>query len=342
MNCTQFRNHLLRRVTNLFDNSQFVNEIIFEIFEFQYQFNPIYQSYCNLINRTPSKISEIKELPFLPIELFKFNTVKTGEWKEELVFRSSGTTAIQSERSSLYLRDSAFYKFVSRKIFEASYHSPLEHFHFFGLLPSYLERKDSSLIFMVNHFIEEAQGGFYLDDYDSLIRSVEDCLHKGDKIPVIFGVSFALMDLVERRQLDWEDVIIIETGGMKGRRKELTKETLHKILGQGFNVSNIHSEYGMTELLSQAYSRSEGIFELPESMKIVVTDSSDPLSAISDGKPGLINIIDLAAFDTCSFIGTRDLGIYLGEGRFSVSGRVDYADVRGCNLMVSDVFPYYH
>lgn len=339
MNCTQFRTHLLSRVTDLFDNSLPSNEIIFEIFEFQYRYNPIYQRYCNLVNKKPSGISIIEELPFLPIELFKSNIIKTGDWKEELVFSSSGTTAMKNERSSLFLRDSNFYKFICQRIFENTYGHSLKDYHFFGLLPSYLERNNSSLVYMVNHFIETAQGGFYLDDYDGLIKEVEECLMSGNKKPVIFGVSFALMDLVEKYQLNWSDVVVIETGGMKGRRTELTKDALHEILSKGFNVSDIHSEYGMTELISQAYSQSQGVFKLPESMRVVITDSSDPLSPVKEGKMGLMNIIDLAAFDTCSFIGTRDLGTYLGDGSFSVSGRIDYADVRGCNLMVADVFP---
>jgi len=190
---------------------------------------------------------------------------------------------------------------------------------------------------MVDYFIQKAQGGFYLNNFEDLISNVRDCMERGQKIPVVIGVSFALLDLMENRNLDWGGVIVIETGGMKGRRKEITRSEMHASLKTGLNIDNVYSEYGMTELLSQSYSKGNGVFECSKSMKIVITDTTDPLTPVKDGKEGLINVIDLANIDTCSFLGTSDLGRKFSDKQFTVTGRFDNADIRGCNLMVSDL-----
>lgn len=338
MNNTKFRAYLLDRIKNLFQlDAYYTNELIFEIFEYQYTYNPVYCRFCELTGRSLSNVSSITEVPFLPVELFKSNIIKTGEWQEEIVFASSGTTGGINSRSVHHIRDSTWYKWISNKIWSDSFRAAPEHFEIFGLLPSYLERNDSSLVYMVDSFIQKSTGGFYLDSLEELVSDVEHCLNSGKKTPVILGVSFALLDLAERYQLNWGEAIIMETGGMKGRRKELTRKELHNILKKGFNVEQIYSEYGMTELQSQAYSKGDGVFDFSKTMKILITDATDPLCPLNNGKEGLVNVVDMANLDTCSFVGTRDLGKIIGEKQFTVTGRLDNSDIRGCNLMVSDL-----
>jgi len=307
--------------------------LAFQVFSHQFNYNKVYRSFCDLLNIHPSDVTKIEDIPFLPIQFFKSHQVLSSENPVEQIFTSSGTTG--SLTSKHYLTDLSTYKENFRKGFQ-SFYGNVEDYVVLALLPSYLERDGSSLIYMVNDMIEQSnhpESGFYLDDLDALSKTLIE-LDKSNKNVLLIGVSFALLDLVERFQFNLQNTIIMETGGMKGRRKELVRAELHHILKQGFGVKNIHSEYGMTELLSQAYSNGNGIFKCPKWMKVLTRDTEDALSIQQPGKTGGINIIDLANINSCSFIATQDLGKVLNNGSFEVVGRFDNSDIRGCNLMV--------
>ncbi|HAY71998.1 MAG TPA: acyl transferase, partial [Saprospirales bacterium] len=264
-------------------------------------------------------------------EVFKKHEVKTGIWKADVVFRSSGTT--DSERSVHHLRTKTHYQENAVYCFENQFGN-LGNYRFYGLLPSYIEQGDSSLVHMVNYFMQyhrKADGGFYLYDHQSLIQALKK--DQKEKIPVLFGVSYALLDLAETISPDLNQVMVFETGGMKGRGKELAREELHQRLCNGLNLKSIYSEYGMTELLSQSYSSGEGIFEMSPSMKILISDLYDPKSMLSIGQHGRINVIDLANIDSCAFIATQDVGVLINDKEFSVLGRTDSSEIRGCNLL---------
>ncbi|WP_297981007.1 acyl transferase [uncultured Capnocytophaga sp.] len=302
------------------------------VFAFQYQNNAVYQEFCNYFNKTPKTVHTLKEIPFLPIEFFKNKEVYAATNPPEEVFTSSGTTGSQTSRhlvSSLTLYRESF-----RKGF-AHFYGEIGSYIFLALLPSYLERKGSSLIYMADDLIHNAQkeSGFYLYNQEELAQKLILWDAKGHKV-FLMGVSFALLDLVEQYQFSLKNTIIMETGGMKGRRKELIREELHSILCQGFGTEVIHSEYGMTELLSQAYSQGNGLFAPVPWMKILIRDSEDALSFLPYGKIGGINVIDLANYYSCSFIATQDLGKAYPDGTFEVLGRFDSSDIRGCNLLV--------
>ncbi len=309
------------------------NETALEIFRYQYRNNSIYREFTD---RLAVKINEIKhylQIPFLPIEFFKNHEIITGNSKPSLVFLSSGTTG--SIKSKHYISDTRVYEESFRRCFEIFYGN-VSDYCILALLPSYHERENSSLVYMIKDFIEKSgnpDSGFYLNNYDDLIEKLNR-LKNSDKKVILFGVTFALLDIAEKYSLDFPDLIVIETGGMKGRRKEIIREELHEVLCRGFGVKTIHSEYGMTELLSQTYSKGDGVFKTLPWMKILIRDINDPLSIIGNYKSGGINVIDLANYNSCSFIATQDLGKLFKDGSFEVLGRFDTSDIRGCSLMV--------
>jgi hypothetical protein len=303
-----------------------------EVFQHQFENNGVYRSFCDLLYKHPSDIHSINQIPFLPIEFFKSKKVVSTSKKPQAIFTSSGTTG--SQTSKHFVTDLNLYKQSFNKGFNHFY-EPVEDYVVMGLLPSYLEREGSSLIYMVNDFISQSkhiESGFYLNQFDLLADKLKSLDAAGKKV-LLIGVSFALLDLVEKHRFSLKNTIVMETGGMKGRRKELIRSELHAILTKGFGVSQIHSEYGMTELLSQAYSKGNGIFECPPWMKVLTRDTEDALSLV-EHQTGGMNIIDLANYHSCSFIATQDLGKIHADGSFEVLGRFDSGDIRGCNLMV--------
>ena len=303
------------------------------IFQFQYQNNKVYRQFCTLLGKKPGPSLLLEEIPFLPIDFFRTKQVITGHQEPAITFSSSGTT--NASVSHHHVQDISLYEKSFHKGFKTFY-GPIEDYCILALLPSYLEREGSSLIYMVQQLIRDSRhpdSGFYLKDQEALAEKLIRLDAAGQKT-LLIGVSFALLDMAERFPLHLHHTIIMETGGMKGRRKEMIRAELHQHLKKGFGVAHIHSEYGMTELLSQAYSQENGIFFTPPWMKILVRDTEDPLSMQPVGKSGGINIIDLANCYSCSFIATQDLGKIHEGGGFEVLGRYDHADIRGCNLMV--------
>ena len=304
-----------------------------QTFGYQYQHNQVYQRFCTLLGRTPDKVRQLTDIPFLPIEFFKSEAVYCGNERPTTVFTSSGTTGSQTSRH--YVKDLAVYQESFRQGF-ADFYGNIEEYTVLALLPSYLERTGSSLITMVADLIERsgsADSGFYLNEYDLLAEKLTSLDRSGRKV-LLIGVSFALLDLVETHRFQLKNTIVMETGGMKGRRKELIREELHAILCEGFGVEYIHSEYGMTELLSQAYSAGSGLYESVRWLKVLIRDTNDALSYQRPLKTGGINLIDLANIHSCSFIATQDLGRLHPDGKFEVLGRFDNADIRGCNLLI--------
>lgn len=303
-----------------------------QLFIFQANYNPIYKQYIGNINIKPENINSLENIPFLPIEFFKTQTVKTLNWESEVVFESSGTTG--EIRSKHHIEDSEFYNQVSKKFFEDKY-GKLKDLNVMALLPSYLERENSSLVAMVSYFIKESESvysGFYLYNVDELVENIIELKDKSKPI-ILIGVSFALLDLAERLKSNFSDVIVMETGGMKGRREELTRDELHSVLKESFSIKAVHSEYGMTELLSQAYGKEDGIFEPPPWMKVLIRDPNDPFNLTDQDRTGGVNIIDLANIHSCAFVETQDLGRKIGTDRFTILGRFDNSDIRGCNLL---------
>lgn len=306
-------------------------KIALRVFRFQAEFNPIYKKFIDHLNVNPAEINSVEKIPFLPIRFFKEFEIITGSQKIEKIFTSSGTTG--SQTSKHFVTDLSFYR-ESLEYSFAHFYGNLKDYTIFALLPSYLEREGSSLIDMVEFWIENSgRGGFYLYNHDELHRSLIEHGKSGRK-SILIGVSFALLDFVEKFQLNLKNTIVMETGGMKGRKEEITREELHKILKNGLGVNQVHSEYGMTELLSQAYSKGNSKFETPNWMKILIRDTEDPLSLLEKGKTGGVNVIDLANVNSCSFIATEDLGKIQEDNSFEILGRFDNSDVRGCNLMV--------
>ncbi len=315
-------------------NDKNFEDIALRLFRFQARENPVYKQFLTHLGCDATKIIRLEEVPFLPISFFKTHTVKTGSWEAERVFTSSGTTGIAT--SSHEVLQLSFYLTNSENAF-TYFFGPIKDYHILALLPSYLERGGSSLVAMTDYFISRSQSsysGFYLDNQLELVDQLSKLKKEGSKRILLLGVSFALLELAENHSLDLNDCIIMETGGMKGRRKELIREELHQILCNGLKVKSIFSEYGMTELMSQAYSSGEGYFNSPPWLRIILRDINDPFALEKHGKAGGINIIDLANFHSCSFIETHDLGRKLQNGSFEVLGRMDNSDVRGCNLLV--------
>jgi phenylacetate-coenzyme A ligase PaaK-like adenylate-forming protein len=310
------------------DSKDQFEKLALRIFEYQIENCAVYRGYVEMLNRPEPKT--IQEIPFLPISFFKSHKVISGDQIHDILFKSSGTTG---ERSSHFVQDLSIYECAFNLIYEQQIGSP-EGQVILALLPNYLEQGESSLVYMVEHLIQRTKtrmSGFFLNDYKGFIEQYNLAINKKKHV-VIFGVSYALLDLAELKP-DLSKATIIETGGMKGRRKEITKNELHLKLQQGFNCKNISSEYGMTELLSQAYSNQNGVFNQPAWMKILIRDVNDPLSYVQDGKKGGINIIDLANINSCSFIATQDLG-RVSNNQFEILGRFDNSDIRGCNLLL--------
>jgi len=306
-------------------------QLAFDIFRFQYEANTIYNSYVNALGVNPSTVDEIEKIPFLPISFFKTDEIKSGKFNAEVIFKSSGTT--QTKNSQHHVKDASIYIQSFSTAFEKIY-SDLEGWCVLGLLPSYLEKGDSSLVYMVDTFIKKSknsQSGFYLYDLDKLKETLVS-LERSNQKTLLIGVTYALLDFAERYPMALKNTIIMETGGMKGRREELTRMEVHERLRKAFDKSEIHSEYGMTELLSQAYAKKEGRFQCPPWMEVLMRDDEDPLSVRSFG-PGAINIIDLANVYSCSFIATDDVGKLYADKSFEVLGRMDGTDLRGCSLL---------
>jgi phenylacetate-coenzyme A ligase PaaK-like adenylate-forming protein len=318
---------LEEKIFNL-PNSGTFEEVALEVFDFQYHNNGVYRNYVDLVGK--KKILSLSDIPFLPIEFFKNKKIVSGNNETELLFKSSGTTGMS--RSEHYVSKASLYERSFSTIYQRFIGNPEEQV-ILALLPNYLEQGNSSLVYMVDNLIKRSSelSGFILDKKDEIKERYDNAIKEKKKV-VVFGVSYSLLDLAEAG-IDLSEALIIETGGMKGRRKEMSKEEIHKIICQGTGVRYVSSEYGMTELLSQAYSDKEGKFTTPEWMKVFIRDINDPFAYVENGKSGGINVIDLANLYSCSFIATQDLGKIEGD-QFSILGRFDNADIRGCNLMV--------
>lgn len=309
-------------------------QITLEVFRHQAINCAVYKHYIETLSINPQEIDSLNKIPFLPIEFFKNHRIITGKHQEEKIFSSSGTTG--SVPSLHYISDLSIYEQSFRKAFELFYGNP-QQFAILALLPSYLERAGSSLIYMVDDLINKsdyAESGYFLYNHEDLYKQLKVLRDKN--IPtILFGVTYALLDFIEEYPIDFQNLIVMETGGMKGQRKEMIREELHEVLGKGFGVSKIHSEYGMTELLSQAYSKGNGKFSCPPWMKIMIRELNDPFNYLGYNQTGGINVIDLANVNSCSFIATQDLGKKLTDKHFEVLGRFDQSDIRGCNLLVN-------
>ena len=320
------------QVFNIQSEADFTKTAL-QVFKHQFTNNRVYRSFCDLLYIHPSDINKIEDIPFLPIQFFKSREVLASKETVVETFTSSGTTG--SITSKHLITDISWYQDSYLKGF-SHFYGNIEDYVVLALLPNYLERKGSSLIYMVDDLIKKSkqpESGFYLHNHNELAQQLIQLDKSGKKI-LLIGVSFALLDLIEKHQFSLKNTIIMETGGMKGRRKELIRAELHQLLVKGFGVSKIHSEYGMTELLSQGYSNGYGIFNCPPWMKILTRDTEDPLTIFPKGKSGGINVIDLANYNSCSFIATQDLGKVYTDNSFEIIGRFDNSDIRGCNLMV--------
>ena len=309
------------------------NETALEIFHFQYKNNPVYKNFTDYLQIRPSGISHYTQIPFLPIEFFKKHRVASGIFKEETVFRSSGTTGIQTSKH--YVRSLALYEQSFLTNFEQHF-SSVKDFVILALLPSYLEQQGSSLVYMMDKLIslsEDERSGFYLHDYEKLAETLNSLKNSSKKV-LLMGVTYALLELADKFPVRFPELLLMETGGMKGMRREMIRNELHTVLKRAFGVKQVYSEYGMTELLSQAYALKDGVFSTPPWMKILIRDINDPLTLVENGHTGGINIIDLANIYSCSFIATKDLGRKTGEDTFEMLGRYDDSDVRGCNLLI--------
>ena len=322
---------LQEKIFNI-QNPQNFHEVALEVFAFQYKHVKVYRQFCEALKINPKQVTILSEIPFLPIQFFKSQQIIAEGYNPETIFTSSGTTG--SITSKHFVASTKLYEESFNKAFNKQYGNPTDYI-IVALLPSYLEREGSSLIYMVNSLIAQSKNehsGFYLNNMNALIEKLTFLESEGKKT-LLLGVSYALLDLIETKKFQLKNTIVMETGGMKGRRKEMIKEELHAVLQDGFGVSEIHSEYGMTELLSQAYSTGNGLFTCPPWMKILTRDTEDPFTYVNE-KTGGINVIDLANLYSCSFIATQDLGKLHTNNSFEVVGRFDDSDIRGCNLMV--------
>lgn len=314
-------------------NQKQFEKIALKVFRLQYDTNDVYREFCDLLHVKKQEVQSLQQIPFLPIQFFKSHKVVSNDNLIQETFTSSGTTGMITSKH--HVTDVSLYEESYRRGF-SQFYGNIEDYTILALLPSYLEREGSSLIYMVNDLIQlsnNPNSGFYLNQYDDLIKTLIDLDHSGQNV-ILIGVTYALLDLIERQKFELKNTIVMETGGMKGKRKEMIREELHEILRNGFGVSTIHSEYGMTELLSQAYSLGNGVFECPPWMQILIRETEDALNYVANGKTGGINVIDLANINSCSFIATQDLGKKNPNNSFEVLGRFDNSDIRGCNLMV--------
>lgn len=314
-------------------NDQSFTDIALELFQFQASNNPVYKAFIKNLSIDIGSVKYLEQIPFLPISFFKHHLLQTGNWDPEMIFTSSGTGSSVVSRHAV--ASTAFYLQHARRCFEFFFGS-LTEFHLLALLPSYLERQGSSLIAMIDHFIassSSAYSSFYLHDRARLMDDIQK-LQNDNRQVILWGVSFALLDLAEQCEADLSRVLIVETGGMKGRRREITRAELHHILNKSLSAAGIFSEYGMTELLSQAYTRGDERFVCPPWMRVLVRELTDPLEKGIRGQTGGINVIDLANIHSIAFIETEDLGKVYEDGTFEVLGRMDNSDIRGCNLLV--------
>ncbi len=326
------RGELLKNIFNVSDDQDFL-KCSLDVFNFQYCNNLTYRKFVDGCKIRPAEVDSLIKIPFLPIDFYKSLVVKTNDFLEEKVFTSSGTTAALVSKH--FVRDLSVYENSFLLSFEMFYGIP-EKYVFLALLPSYLERTGSSLIYMIDKLINlsgDNRSGFFLYDHEKL-RNLLLELKKEEKNVILIGVTYALLDFAKEYQIDFPELIVMETGGMKGKRKEMVRDEVHQILMPAFNVGSIHSEYGMTELLSQAYSKDNGVFNCPQWMKVLIRDMYDPFQYCNVGATGGINVIDLANLDSCSFIATQDLGKKSGAHSFEIVGRYDASDIRGCNLMI--------
>ncbi|MCH2198384.1 MAG: acyl transferase [Flavobacteriales bacterium] len=313
------------------------NELALALFRYQAKYCSVYNQFIQELGIHPTKIQAIEEIPFLPIEVFKSHEVQTDHFEAQAIFTSSGTSGMST--SQHFVRDLSLYEWSFFQAFEQAYHkhSTWDDWCILALLPSYMERSGSSLIYMAEKMVDLTQrngSGFYLNADEALFAAIDQAKSKGKKA-LLLGVTFALLAIAERQQVDFDGVVVMETGGMKGMRKEMVREELHGFLQSRMNVSAIHSEYGMTELLSQAYSKGQGIFEAPPWMRVMIRQVDDPFGWETHRKTGGVNVIDLASRDSCAFIATSDLGRVSSDGSFEILGRFDHADVRGCNLLLA-------
>lgn len=323
---------LQKRIFNIADDVEF-HRLALDIFLYQAYNCEVYRDFLSYLNVNEKRISKVSQIPFLPIEFFKTHEVKTGDFKEEITFLSSATSGLT--QSKHFVKKIKLYEESFLKAFQLFYGDTSE-YCILALLPSYSEREGSSLIYMVDKLMQKSEhplNSYFLNDHNALQKTISDLESKKQKY-ILFGVSYALLDFCEQYQNNIEHGIIIETGGMKGKRKEIIKPELHEIISNSFGTKSIHSEYSMTELMSQAYSIEKGIFFSPPWMKILIRDTTEPQHILSHNRSGGINIIDLANLYSCSFIATQDLGKTIDDERFEVLGRFDNSDVRGCNLLV--------
>jgi phenylacetate-coenzyme A ligase PaaK-like adenylate-forming protein len=324
---SQFKQELFRINENNFEAAALA------LFRFQAVENTVYRDYLNCLNINPNKINLVHQIPFLPIEFFKTHSVRSENDAVQTIFESSGTTGQLSSKH--YVSDTAFYEGISETIFQQFY-GHLSDYHILALLPSYLERGNSSLVYMVSHFMKKAspESGFYLSDFEDLAQKIQKLRSSSQKI-LLLGVTFALLDFAEAFPMDLSGAILMETGGMKGRRRELLREEAHSIWREAFGKVEIHSEYGMTELMSQGYAVSDAWFRLPPWCRLILRELNDPFAYNNRLSNGGINLIDLANVDSCAFLETKDIGVFNREASaFRVLGRFDSSDLRGCNLMV--------
>ena len=324
--------HNFEKIFDIKNHSEFKKQCL-DIYNFQYENNMVYQNYCNMICEDPTDVNEINKIPFLPISFFKTKKILSTD-NFEKVFYSSGTTT--NSRSKHFISSLKLYQksFINNFILN---YSDITQYTILALLPNYYDNKDSSLIYMIEKLIKlskSKESGFFLDDYINLSKKLIELDTKKEKKTILIGVPYALLDMIDFNQFQLNNTIIMETGGMKGKRKEMVRTELHEKLKRGFGVSKIHSEYGMTELLSQAYSKGEGVFKTPSWMKVIIRDINDAQNLDFNKKSGAINIIDLANYNSCSFIATDDLGKHINDDEFELIGRVDNSDIRGCNLLV--------
>ncbi|MDF2518497.1 MAG: acyl transferase [Sphingobacterium sp.] len=309
------------------------NQQCLETYRFQLLHCQVYRDYVSLIGKEKNQVQHYSEIPFMPIEFFKTQRVLAAGMDPQIIFSSSGTTGMVTSKH--LVADLSIYEQTFRRIFE-DFYGPITDIAVLALLPSYLERSGSSLIYMIDDLMKQskqAESNYFLYNHQELYNTLVQLKEKGTKT-ILFGVTYALLDFIEQYALEFPELIIMETGGMKGKRKEMVKEEIHQLLQDAFKVNGIHSEYGMTELLSQGYSCGQGIFHLPKWMRILIRDTNDPLSLISSNRTGGINVIDLANRYSCAFIATQDLGKVYADGSFEILGRFDQSDIRGCNLLV--------
>ncbi len=319
---------LVDQIFNIQTQTEF-DQLALEVYHFQRGYVPVYKQFVDLLGKPEPQ--SVNDIPFLPISFFKTHHIIAEGMQPQTMFKSSGTTGM--ERSQHLVADLSLYERSFLPTYE-HFIGPLENQLIFALLPNYVEQGESSLVYMVDHLVRATKhelSGFYLNHPETLLNAIDQGRKTGRKL-VLFGVSYALLDLAEQ-QVDLSDVQIIETGGMKGRRKEMTKEALHAQLKQAFGCAFISSEYGMSELLSQAYSDKNGLFDLPPWMQVQLRDVNDPFALVDEGKTGGVNVIDLANLYSCAFIATQDLGKIV-DGKLQLMGRFDHADLRGCNLLV--------